>query len=165
MSGLTCKNIPPAPPSNKELPFSANTPWLAPLAGYSDLPFRLLCREHGAACCTTEMVSAKGLIYQSKGTYRLLQSVPEDQPLIVQLFGSEPADLEQATALLTCAGYKYFDLNLGCSVPKVMRQSAGAGLLQNPAKVLDCARAMLNVAGQGRVGFKLRLGVEQNKQV
>ncbi|MBQ7456405.1 MAG: tRNA-dihydrouridine synthase family protein [Desulfovibrio sp.] len=138
------------------LPFAPNTPWLAPLAGYSDLPFRLLCREYGAACCTTEMISAKGLFYQSPGTKRLLATNELDQPLIVQLFASEPSMLAWAVNTLCEQGFRYFDLNIGCSVPKVMRQHAGAAMLEDPDNILACAKAMIAEAGRGHVGFKLR---------
>ena len=157
--------IPPAPCETLTIPFAGDTPWLAPLAGYSDLPFRLLCREHGAACCTTEMVSAKGLLYQSPGTAPLLRSTPDDQPLIVQLFGGEEESLAKATHLLKDAGYRFFDLNVGCSVPKVMRQNAGAGMLRDPALLLAAAKAMIQEAGPGYVGFKLRLGLDSDHSV
>ena len=67
-------SLPRCPANPESLPFGPDKPWLAPLAGYSDLPFRLLCREYGAAVCVTEMVSAKGLVYQSPGTNDLLAS-------------------------------------------------------------------------------------------
>lgn len=146
------------------LRFAADAPWLAPLAGYSDLPFRLLCRHYGAAVCVTEMVSAKGLIYCSPGTGELLQSLPADQPLVVQLFGGEPEVLGAAVATLRTAGYAWFDCNMGCSVPKVMRQGAGAALLGDEARALACAQAMVTSAGAlGRVGFKLRLGLNRDR--
>jgi tRNA-dihydrouridine synthase B len=74
---------------NKLFPITPDKPWLAPLAGYSDLPFRLLCHEYGCSTAVTEMVSAKGLIYNSPGTKELLQTCDQDTPLVVQLFGSE----------------------------------------------------------------------------
>ena len=157
--------IPPAYESPATLPFGRAAPWLAPLAGYSDLPFRLLCRHYGAACCVTEMVSAKGLLYQSCGTGRLLLATPVDQPLVVQLFGAEADCLGEATRQLVVAGYRWFDLNLGCSVHKVLRQGAGAAMLGDTANALDVARAMLAAAGKGRVGFKLRLGVDSDRPV
>ena len=148
------------------LPFAADAPWLAPLAGYSDLPFRLLCRHYGAAVCVTEMVSAKGLIYQSPGTGELLESLPEDQPLVVQLFGAEADFLGAAVSALRQAGYAWFDCNMGCAVPKVMRQGAGAALLGDVKRALDCAAAMIQAAGEpGRVGFKLRLGLDESRMV
>ena len=158
----------PAAPRGARAPlrFAADAPWLAPLAGYSDLPFRLLCRHYGAAVCVTEMVSAKGLVHKSPGTGELLLSLPEDQPLVVQLFGAEPEVLGAAVLALRGAGYAWFDCNMGCSVPKVMRQGAGAALLGDTARALACARAMIGAAGgQGRVGFKLRLGLDRDRSI
>ena len=156
----------PACPANPDsLPFGPECPWLAPLAGYSDLPFRLLCREDGAAVCVTEMVSAKGLVYESPGTNELLMTLPEDQPLVVQLFGAEASFLGRAVELLRQSGFGWFDLNMGCSVSKVLRQSAGAAMLGDTENVLAVARAMLAAAGPGRVGFKLRLGLDDARPV
>lgn len=146
-------------------PIGPDRPWLAPLAGYSDLPFRLLCREHGAAVTCTEMVSAKGLYYAHRGggagSEALLATTPDDAPLVIQLFGGEPDILEQVTAELAArfpAGQVWFDLNMGCAVPKVVKTGSGAALLQDESRALACAEAMLRAAGPGRVGFKLRLG-------
>lgn len=162
-----CFFLPKAPSGGPAaLPFAKDAPWLAPLAGYSDLPFRLLCRHYGAAVCVTEMVSAKGLIYKSPGTGELLESTPDDQPLVVQLFGPEPDVLGEAVSILCKAGYSWFDCNLGCSVPKVMRQGAGAALLGDEQRALACASAMIQAAGEsGRVGFKLRLGLDECQPV
>ncbi len=161
----------PAPSlSTRPLPFRPDAPWLAPLAGYSDLAFRLLCRENGAAVCCTEMISAKGLLYNSPGTYELLRTTsgepgsdfppdaPDDAPLVVQLFGCEPELLGQAVELLKERGFVYFDLNMGCSVPKVVKTGAGAALLRRPEAAVDAARALIQAAGPGRAGVKLRLG-------
>ena len=156
----------PTCPSNPEtLPIGPQFPWLAPLAGYSDLPFRLLCREYGAAVCVTEMVSAKGLVYESPGTNELLMTLPEDQPLVVQLFGAEAYFLGRAVELLRQAGFGWFDLNMGCSVSKVLRQGAGAAMLGDTDNILVVARAMIEAAGRGRVGFKLRLGLDDARPV
>lgn len=157
--------LPRCPANPSTLPIAPDKPWLAPLAGYSDLPFRLLCREYGAAVCVTEMVSAKGLVYQSPGTNELLMTLPEDQPLVVQLFGAEAPFLARAVELLREAGFGWFDLNMGCSVPKVLRQGAGAAMLGDTDNILAVARAMLAAAGQGRVGFKLRLGLDDARPV
>ena len=156
----------PTCPSNPDtLPIGPQHPWLAPLAGYSDLPFRLLCREYGAAVCVTEMVSAKGLVYESPGTNELLMTLPEDQPLVVQLFGAEAYFLGRAVELLRQAGFGWFDLNMGCSVSKVLRQGAGAAMLGDTDNILVVARAMIEAAGRGRVGFKLRLGLDDARPV
>lgn len=161
-------NAPQHPLAPETLPLRPDAPWLAPLAGFSDLPFRLLCREYGAAVACTEMVSAKGLIYglqaakKSKppvsGTEELLVTHPRDTPLVVQLFGAEPEFLARAVAELRERGFAWFDLNMGCSVPKVTRTGAGAALLKDVPGALRAAKAMLDAAGPGRVGFKMRLG-------
>lgn len=180
--------LPPCPdPGQTFLPLAPDAPWLAPLAGYSDLPFRLLCREYGAAVCETEMISAKGLAYRSPGTGELLASLPADQPLVVQLFGADAALMGAAVSRLRALGYRWFDCNMGCSVPKVMRQGAGAALLGDSVAALAVARAMVaaaradepcplsppvaatptlpdgtgaGISGVAGVGFKLRLGLD-----
>ena len=96
---------------------------LAPMAGVTDLAFRQICRELGAGLTVTEMVSAKGLVYRSPGTGELLQSLPGDQPLVVQLFGAEAPFLQRAVEMLRDAGYGWIDLNMGCSVAKVLKLS------------------------------------------
>jgi tRNA-dihydrouridine synthase B len=143
---------------NSVLPITAGEPWLAPLAGYSDLPFRLLCRELGAAAAVTEMVSAKGLVYGSPGTEPLLDTCDEDSPLAVQVFGAEKSFIERALAKLLERGFVNFDLNAGCSVRKVVKTGAGAALMADPSKPAALAAAMVEMAGPGRVGVKMRLG-------
>lgn len=147
------------------LPLNPESPWLAPLAGWSDLPFRLLCREYGAAVCCTEMVSAKGLIYNSSATVELLRTTPDDAPLVVQLFGNEPDVMQQAMGPLLERGFAWFDLNMGCSVPKVTRTGCGAAMLKDVPGALAVARSMIALAGEGRVGFKLRLGWDADAPV
>lgn len=144
------------------LPFAPDAPWLAPLAGYSDLPFRSLCRELGASCAETEMVSAKGLVFGGQGTERLLATAPADAPLVVQLFGSEPEMFRRAMPILMERGFRHFDLNAGCSVRKVAKTGSGSALMARPALLLEIVRVMLAAAGEGNVGVKLRLGVDQD---
>lgn len=155
--------LPPCPPSRPPV-FQPDAPWLAPLAGYSDLPFRLLCREYGAIVCETEMISAKGLLYGSVGTAALLASCPPDQPLVAQLFGGEPDSMAAALLHLRKAGYFWFDCNMGCPARKVMRQAAGSALMARLPQAMEIAKAMLAAASkklenlpEARVGFKLRL--------
>ena len=138
---------------------------LAPMAGVTDLAFRQICRELGAGLTVTEMVSAKGHVYRSPGTGELLQSLPEDQPLVVQLFGAEASFLQRAVEMLRDVGYGWFDLNMGCSVAKVLKQGAGAAMLGDVPNALEVARAMLQAAGPGRVGFKIRLGLDSQRHV
>ncbi len=139
-------------------PITPDKPWLAPLAGFSDLPFRLLCHEHGCHTAVTEMVSAKGLIYHSPGTRELLQTCEEDSPLIVQLFGSEEPFLVQSLERLRAEGFRYFDLNCGCPVRKVAKTGSGAALLKDPAHLLRLAKSMIDATEPGGMGFKIRLG-------
>lgn len=157
----------PAPPC-----FGPDKPWLAPLAGYSDLPFRLLCAGFGAATCVTEMVSAKGLCHQSAGTDNLLENAMAESPLIVQLFGSEPECMSQAAKILLEKGWLWFDCNLGCPAKKVLRQGAGAALLADIGKALEIAQAMIAAlkctpreGPKPKIGFKLRLGISPEKPV
>ncbi|WP_342667794.1 tRNA-dihydrouridine synthase family protein [Desulfocurvus vexinensis] len=150
---------PPVPMHHPDSPpITADAPWLAPLAGFSDLPFRLLCREHGAAVAVTEMVSAKGLCHDSSGTADLLATTPADAPLVVQLFGSEPQYIERAVGLLLERGFGWFDLNAGCPVRKVVKTGAGAALHNDPDLLVALAGRMAALAGPGRCGVKLRRG-------
>jgi tRNA-dihydrouridine synthase B len=146
-------------------PITPQSPWLAPLAGFSDLPFRLLCRENGARVACTEMVSAKGLVYESKGTGDLLATCAQDAPLVVQLFGSEPEFIARAMDILLERGFRYFDLNSGCSVKKVVKTGSGAALLKTPDLLTEIARVMAEKAGPNRVGVKIRLGWQADSPV
>lgn len=134
-----------------------DSPWLAPLAGFSDLPFRLLCREHGCRVACTEMVSAKGLVYGGPGTGNLLDTTPEDTPLVVQLFGTEPEFIEKAMHILLERGFEYFDLNSGCPVKKVNKTGAGAAL-HNDVDRLEALVSTMTKLAPGRTGVKFRLG-------
>ena len=142
----------------KSLPISPDKPWLAPLAGYSDLPFRMLCRKRGCTVACTEMVSVKGLKYDGKGTKDLLATCPEDSPLVVQLFGGEPQDYSDTMPQLIDEGYSFFDLNSGCPVKKVLKTGGGSALHLDPDRLVKTATAMVKVAGEGKVGVKIRLG-------
>lgn len=140
------------------LPINFKTPWLAPLAGYSDLPFRMLCRGKGCAVACTEMVSIKGLKYGGKNTFQLLATHPEDDPLVVQVFGGEPEDFDEAMPQLLEKGFTWFDLNCGCSVKKVLKTGGGSGLMLDPDRLVAIAKSMIKIAGEGHVGIKIRLG-------
>ena len=161
MSLAKLAHIPEAPIQADSLPLGPANPWLAPLAGYSDLPFRLLCREYGAACCVTEMVSAKGLHFAGNNTWQLLVNTPADTPTVVQLFGAEAPILAGAVRELRQWGYQWFDLNMGCSVPKVAKQGAGSAMLRDPDNAVACVKAMVDAALPGHVTAKLRLGLTE----
>jgi hypothetical protein len=106
----------------------------APMAGISDLPYRLIMKRHGAALVFTEMISANGLFFNGKATRELLKSRPEEHPLGIQLFGEEPARLAEAVKQVEGCG-ELIDINLGCPVRKVIRSGAGSALLREPSKV------------------------------
>lgn len=131
--------------------------FLAPMAGYTDLPFRLLCRKYGAALAYTEMVSAAGLAREHKKTRELLKSSPEDKPLAVQLFGNEPNILGKAAKIAVAHGADLIDLNCGCAVKKVVKQGAGSALLQSHDKLIEIVTALVNSVSMP-VTVKLRSG-------
>ena len=112
---------------------------LAPLAGYTDLPFRLLCREHGAALVFSEMLSCHGLVFRQKNTLEMLATVPEERPLAMQLFGAEPELMGEAAAYLSQLPIDIIDLNMGCPVRKVVKKGAGCALMRQP----DLAEAII----------------------
>jgi tRNA-dihydrouridine synthase B len=102
---------------------------LAPLAGYSDLPFRLLCRRYGAGYCVSEMLSCYGLVYGQQNTLKLLTSVPEERPVSFQLFGADPEVMADAAEILASHSPEMIDINMGCPVRKVTKRGAGAALM------------------------------------
>ena len=133
-------------------------PWLAPLSGFSDLPFRLVCRRQGCSVAVTEMVSAKGLFYNFDNTMKYLETTEQDSPLIVQLFGEDHKCIGNAVSILQKKGYKYFDLNAGCPVKKVTKTGGGAALLKELKRLKSILMSMIDAAGENRVGVKIRLG-------
>ncbi len=131
---------------------------LAPMAGVTNLPFRLIAREAGAALVFTETVSAKGLVNRGARSWRLVESAPAEEPLAYQLFGADPECLAEATRMLSERGARFIDLNLGCPVKKFLKHGAGACLLRDPAQVAPLVRAMRRALPGGVLSVKLRLG-------
>jgi tRNA-dihydrouridine synthase B len=119
------------PQPRKRSPFAGTSVGLAPLAGWSDAPFRLLCFEYGADFAVTEMVSADGLIRGGDKTARLIERMPGEGPVGVQLFGSDPAAFAEAAALVSRTGPAFIDLNFGCPVKKVIRRNGGSALMRD----------------------------------
>lgn len=131
---------------------------LAPLAGYSDLPFRLLCREYGAGLTVSEMISCHGLVYAQKKTHKMLASTPADKPVAFQLFGADPAIMGEATALLNDFNPTLIDINMGCPVKKVTKRGAGSALMKDiklAEKILTavCAHSQVPVTVKTRAGI------------
>lgn len=105
---------------------------LAPMAGVSDLPFRLLCREQGAGLVCMEMVSAKAILYKNRNTEELLTIDPKEHPVSLQLFGSDPDIISEIAKRIEERPFDILDLNMGCPVPKVVNNGDGSALMKNP---------------------------------
>lgn len=133
---------------------------LAPLAGITDGPMRSLAKEQGAAFVYSEMVSGKGLWYRDKNTERLLKIYPGEKPMAFQLFGSEPEILAHAAKTLRPRENAAIDINMGCPVPKVVKNGEGAALLKNPALIYDLIKAAVQEAGKP-VTAKIRIGWDE----
>ena len=138
------------------------SPWLlAPMAGFTDAVMRTLCEEQGAALTYTEMVSAKGLYYGGSGTGELTY-IPEDVgPTAIQIFGSEPDIMAFAARKLESLPNVILDINMGCPVPKVVRNGDGSALMKDPALVHDIVRAVA-AATKKPVTIKIRKGFEDS---
>jgi len=105
---------------------------LGPMAGVTDLPFRVLCHEHGAGLVCTEMVSAKAILYHNRNTEDLMRTDEREHPVSLQLFGSNPEDVSEAAAMIEDRPFEIFDFNMGCPVPKVVNNGEGSALMKNP---------------------------------
>jgi len=133
---------------------------LAPLAGYSDLPFRLLCREYGAALVVSEMISCHGLMYGQQKTIHMLASSPLEQPVSFQLFGADPEIMAKATAVLNNYSPNFIDINMGCPVRKVTKKGAGSALMKD---IKLAEKILLAVISQSNVPVtvKTRAGIDK----
>ena len=130
---------------------------LAPMAGITDLPFRLLCKEKGADYLYTEMVSAKGIYYNNKNTEAVLQVLPQERPIALQLFGEDPVILAEMAKRIEEREFDVLDLNMGCPVPKVVNNQEGSALMRQPKRVGEIVTAV-SKAIQKPVTVKIRKG-------
>ncbi len=105
---------------------------LAPMAGVTDLPFRLLCKEQGAGLLCMEMVSAKAILYKNKNTEELLTIDPRENPVSLQIFGSDPDIMGEIAKQIEERPFDILDINMGCPVPKVVNNGDGSALMKNP---------------------------------
>ena len=133
---------------------------LAPMAGVSDLPFRLLCREMGAALVCMEMVSAKAIYYNNKNTDSLMEIHPEEVPASLQLFGSDSQILAEMAKRIEERPFSILDLNMGCPVPKVVNNGEGSALMKDPALVRKIVTGMVK-AVKKPVTVKIRKGFNE----
>ena len=132
---------------------------LAPMAGVTDLPFRLLCKEQGAGLLCMEMVSAKALQYKNKNTKALLAIHPQEYPVSLQLFGSDPEIISEQAKRIEELPFQILDINMGCPVPKVVRNGEGSALMKNPKLVYEIVSQTVK-AIEKPVTVKIRKGFD-----
>ncbi|MDH4162138.1 MAG: tRNA dihydrouridine synthase DusB [Nitrospirota bacterium] len=130
---------------------------LAPMAGITDLPFRVICREMGAGIVYSEMVSAEALIRDQKRTLTLLATEPRERPVAFQIFGSRPASMAEAARILSERDIDIIDINMGCPVPKVLKSGSGSALLRAPGLAREIMEAVVTASAKP-VTVKIRLG-------
>ena len=134
---------------------------LAPMAGVTDLPFRLLCKEQGAGLLCTEMVSAKAISFHNKNTISLMQIDPAEHPVSMQIFGSEPDLMAEVAKSIEEQPFDILDINMGCPVPKVVRNGEGSALMKNPKLVYEIVSAMVKAIDKP-VTVKIRKGFDDS---
>lgn len=132
---------------------------LGPMAGVTDLPFRLLCREQGAGLLCMEMVSAKAIYYHNKNTESLLEIHPKEPPVSLQLFGSDPKIVSEMARRIEERPFSILDINMGCPVPKVVKNGEGSALMKNPKLVYELVNATVK-AIKKPVTVKIRKGFD-----
>lgn len=132
---------------------------LGPMAGVTDLPFRLLCKEMGCNMLYTEMVSAKAILYKNKNTKELLNIDKNEHPVGVQLFGSDPDIMAQIAAQIEEGECDFIDINMGCPVPKIVNNGEGSALLKQPQLVEEILTKMVRAVNKP-ITVKIRKGFE-----
>ena len=132
---------------------------LAPMAGVTDLPFRLLCSEHGAGMCCMEMVSAKAILYRNKNTAALLEIHPDEGPVSLQLFGSDPQIMGDMAKQIEDRPFDILDINMGCPVPKVVNNGEGSALMKEPELVGKIVSSVVRSVSKP-VTVKIRKGFD-----
>jgi len=132
--------------------------FLAPMAGVTDLPFRILCKEQGAALVYTEMISAKALHYNDEKTLKLTETHPDERPIAAQIFGSEPEIMaEAAYRLSNREDIDLIDINMGCPAPKIVKNGEGCALMKKPELVRSIVREVVK-ASKKPITVKIRKG-------
>lgn len=132
---------------------------LAPMAGITDLPFRMLCKEQGAGLLYTEMVSAKAISYRNRNTLPLMEISPKENPVALQIFGSEPELMAEVARSIEDQPFDILDINMGCPVPKVVNNGEGSALLKDPELIRKIVSAVSR-AVKKPVTVKMRIGFE-----
>lgn len=135
---------------------------LAPMAGVTNYPFRRLCREFGAGLYVSEMITARGFLMMNRVTHKLADSGPDERPRSVQIYGSDPADVEAMARALVDQGVDHLDMNFGCPVPKVTRHGGGSAIPVKPRLMARLVRAAVRGAGAVPVTVKVRKGIDDD---
>lgn len=138
-----------------------NNVFLAPMAGVTDLPFRLLCKEMGCGLVYSEMVSAKGILYDNKNTTELLEIAPEERPVAVQLFGSDPQILGDMAKKIESYPIDIIDVNMGCPAPKIVKNGEGSCLMKTPELVGKIVKSLVESQSKP-VTIKFRKGFDDD---
>ena len=133
--------------------------FLAPMAGVTDKPFRLICKEMGCGLVYSEMVSAKGILYDSKNTKKLLESDEAERPVAVQLFGSDPEIMANMAKRIEDLPVDIIDVNMGCPAPKIVKNGEGSALMKTPELVGEIVNALVH-AQKKPVTIKFRKGFD-----
>lgn len=134
---------------------------LAPMAGVTDLPFRLLCKEMGAGLVCMEMVSAKAILYKNRNTEELLKIDPQEPPVSLQLFGSDSEIISAIAHQIENRPFDILDLNMGCPVPKIVNNGEGSALMKNPKLAGDIIRKTVKAVSKP-VTVKIRKGFDED---
>src|SRR3989338_7334331 len=134
----------------------------SPMAGCTDLAYRLLSRSYGMEFCFLEMVSAESLVRNNRGAEELMKTVPEDRPLGAQIVGCRPEAMGEAARMVEDLGYGLLDINFGCPVPKVYGLGAGSALLNRPNEARQIFSAVVKAVKNIPVTVKMRLGVQDS---
>lgn len=133
---------------------------LAPMAGVTDLPFRVICRELGADYTVSEMVSAKALLFRNPKTFAMLEVDPREHPVAIQLFGSVPEELARGAKIVAEHGADIIDFNMGCPVHKIVANGEGSALMKDPERAYACMAALVD-AVELPVTVKFRSGWDE----
>lgn len=134
---------------------------LGPMAGVTDLTFRVICKEFGCGIVFTEMVSAKGIFYNDPKTKELMKIEAKERPVALQIFGSDPKIMAEVTKQINKHDYDILDINMGCPTPKIVKNGDGSALLKNPKLIGKVVKSVV-AASEKPVTVKIRKGWDDN---
>ncbi len=134
---------------------------LAPMAGTSDLPYRIICSQMGASMVTTELISAKGIFYKNENTHKMLETSKNESVRVIQIFGNDPHVMLEACQMIEHQDFEIIDINMGCPAPKVVRNGEGSALMQDPVLAGKIVETLVNGIKKP-ITVKIRKGFDQN---